>query len=190
MIHYNEIPVTQESLAETFNNRAEKLFDRLDDGKAVTFLDISKSNLLFIFEGKKVKPSKFMLAFYTPDGEFHFHFDERKYPYDISNGRLQLFVEDDHLLLIAPNDRKYCSGYKRNNSSDFSLFYYFESGDVCSFYANDPRENFFFEVWNKLGGAVDFESLFGYLQPLGAFNSTQNEQEVLSNETYFPDDLF
>ena len=73
-----EHPGNQGSLTETFNNRAEKLFDRLDDGKEVTFLDISKSNLLFILEGKKVKPSKFMLAFYSPDGEFHFHFDDYK----------------------------------------------------------------------------------------------------------------
>lgn len=185
-----EFPVLQENLIATFNNRAEKLFDRLDDGKDVTFLDISKSNLLFILEGKKVKPSKFMLAFYSPDGEFHFHFDARKYPYDISDGRLQLFIEDEHVLLIAPNGKKFCSGYKHHNSTDFSLFYYFETEKICGFYGNDPQKNFCFDVWNSSGGIIAFESLFAYIHPLGAFSSAPKEQEELFDENDLPFELF
>lgn len=190
MIHYNELPTSQENLTETFNNRAEKLFERLDDGKEVTYLMLSKQKLLFHLDGKKIKPSKFLLAFYSPEAEFHFRFDDRKYSYEISDGCLQLLFEAEHMLAIDPNGKKYCSGYKRGNSTDFCLFYYFECSDVCSFYANDPHRNFFFEVWNNTGGTVDFEALFDYLQPLRTFNSTSKKEEVILDEDDLPDDLF
>lgn len=189
MIHNIEQANSQDDLTESLNNRAEKLFDHLDDGKEVTYFFLSKPKLMFLLDGNIIKLSKFHLSFYSPTCEFHFHFDERKYGYEISDGCLQLLFEAERMLIIDPNGKKYCYGYKRNNSTDFTLFYYFESGDVCSFYAVDPRRNFFFDVWNHTGGTVNFESLFGYLQPLGSFDSIAKEQEVLFDEDDFPNDL-
>lgn len=187
----NELPATQEYLDSLFKKRRDHIFEQLEDGKSVNFFYLSKSKNTFYLENQKWRPEKFLLAFHSTDSEFQFHYDAKKDFFQATEGILQFLTRDEHVVIIDPNNRTFCSGYKTYNSNDFRLMLYAECNDICIFYINDGPSNFVLDILDDKRGGCNFESLFHYLYSL-SFNvteSTNNSQEEFYNDELYPDEF-
>lgn len=162
------IPTTTEATYETKSiQRLMKMRDAINEGYTVDYIAANNDNFIVLTESIRQKPTCLFLVFSNGDDVTFINCpDGQQYNTNVF-GQIEVYLQDKQLVILNENKNgKFLlnHGFKKLNSKDFFLAYYYATKDFRNLFILDSsKNNFFLNTWEATETKFPCRDLFFYV---------------------------